>query len=333
MNSIWETTSLDGDPRFIVGYRKASGLMDCYNIEIHRDLFPDLRQIARAALGFLGRSTGRPYAPFGALEEDEHFVLERSEIPRPVQKTKRGLSRDHSRSEDANSPDELFGVAEALRIIDETDHHPVLSAADLREASRFNLYAISFHIGNSFMGFIRQANPRRSLRPGLRYLQYGDTLKRMEQPDIVIDEKIDIVVAPEDVAIVSDGSVQVLFRDVDLVMQQVGVNVDAVCRALGVCIPVTANSLDVLRIACSSGPRNAKRLHHLVHSRLPHLALDSSTFLAALGQRQLGHLIVDGQLQLTESDVPDFLDFVEGRFFDDDHSPETRRADRFSPRS
>ena len=248
-------------------------------------------------------------------------------------KNRRGLTRDDSLSADANGPDELFGVAEALRIIDETDQHPVLSAADLRQVSRFNLYAISFHISNSFVGFIRQANPRRSLKPGLRYLQYGDTLKRMEQPDIVIDERVDIVVGPEDVAIISDGSVQVLFRDVDLVMQHVDPNVDAVDAALNECIPLTAGSLDALRIACNSGPRNARRLHNLVYGRLADLDLDSSAFLKALEQRKLGHLVVDGELQLKQSDVPDFLDFVEGRFFDDDHSPETRRADRFSPRT
>lgn len=333
MNSIWETVSLDSDPRFIVGYRKASGLMDCYNINIHRDLFTDLRQIGLATLAFLDRSTGRPYAPFGALEEDEYFMLGRSDIPRPAQpKARRELIRDDLRSASATSPDELFGVAEALRIIDETDQHPELSSADLRGASRFNLYAISFHIGNSFVGFIRQANPRRSLKPGLRYLQYGDTLKRMEHPDIVIDEAVDIVVAPEEVAVISETSVQVLFRDVNLVMQQVGVNADAVGEALSRCVPLDADSLDALRIVCDGGPRNAKRLHNLVHTRLPDLELDSSTFIAALEQRQLDHLIVDGQLRLAASDVANFLDFLEGRFFDDDHSAETRRADRFSPR-
>ena len=333
MDDTWQTTSLDSDPRFIVGYRKTSGLMDCYVMELHQDLFRDLREIGRASLDYLGRSTERPYAPFGALEEDQYFVLKRNDIPRPVQTRKRrGLARDNARSAGDTSPDELHGVAEALRIIDETDQHPVLSPADLHEASRFNLYAISFHVSNGFFGFIRQANPRRSLKPGLRYLQYGDTLKRMQRPDVVIDDKVDIIVSPEDIAIISDKSVQVLFRDIDIVMQHVDVNAAKVGLAFDTCIPVTAGSLDALRLVCSHGPRNAKRLHDLAHIRLPHLALNRSRFLAALSQRQLDHLVANGQLHLTESDVPDFLDFVEGRLFDDDHSPETRRADRFSPR-
>ena len=334
MDNTWQTMSLDSDPRFIVGYRKNSGLIDCYNMELHQDLFADLRQIGRAALDYLGRSIERPYAPFGALEEDEYFLLGRSEIPRPVQtRKKQELAPDNARTGGETNPDQLHGVAEALRIIDETDRHPVLSPVDFHEGSRFNLYAISFQVGNDFVGFIRQANPRRSLKPGLRYFQYGDTLKRMEQPDVVIDEKVDIIVSPENIAIVSEKSVQVLFRDVDIVMQQVDVNVDEVSVALRLCLPVTAGGLDALRIVCSRGPRNAKRLHDLVHIRFPLVALNSSTFLTALRQRQLGHLVANDRLHLTENDVPDFLDFVEGRLFDDDHSPETRRADRFSPRN
>ena len=334
MGETWQTRSLDGDPRFIVGYRKPSGLMDCYNMDIHQDLFGDLREIGRAALDYLNRSIERPYAPFGALEEDEYFVVGRNDIPNPVQARKtREIAPDNARSISVTTTDELHGVAEALRIIDETDQHRVLSPADLSEESKFNLYAISFRVGNDFIGFIRQANPRRSLKPGIRYLQYGDTLKKMERPDVVIDDKIDIVVSSEDVAIISDKSVQVLFRDVDIVMQQVGANVNAVGVALGTCLPLTAGCVDALRVVCSRGPRNAKRLHDLVHMRLPSVALNSSKFLSALGQRHLGHLVANGQLNLMESDVPDFLDFVEGRLFEDDHSPETRRADRFSPRN
>ena len=327
------TSSLDNDPRFIVGYRKPSGLMDCYIIDIHQDLFEDFREIGRDTLDYLSRSTERPYAPFGAMEDDQYFTLERSDVPSPAPTgNEGGLARNDSRLADDTTPHELHGVAEALRIIDETDQHPVLSPADLHSKSKLNLYAISFQIDNGFVGFIRQANPRRSLKPGLRYLQYGDTLKRMQHPDIVIDERVDIVVSPGDVAIISEKSVQVLFRDINIVMQNVAVNVDNVQSALSTCIAFTTGSIDALRLVCNRGPRNAKRLHDLVQSRLPNLDLDHSGFLAALQQRQLDHFVHNGQLHLTESDIPDFLDFVEGRLFDDDHSPETRRADRYSTR-
>lgn len=324
----WQTISLDSDPRFIVGYRKSSGVMDCYRMDIHQDLFVDFRKIGRAALDYLAISTERPYAPFGALEEDEYFVLGRSEIPRP--RKKREQPSDIERPASGTTTDD--GVAEALRVIDETDQHTDLLPKDLNEESRFNLYAISFKVSGGFIGFIRQASPRRSLSPGLRYLQYGDALRKMKSPDAVIDEKIDIVVSPQDVAIMSDRSVQVLFRDVDIVMQNVDANVAKVGSAFHQCVPITARGLNALRSACNIGPRNAKRLHDLVNGRLPQVALNQSQFLGKLTQRQLGHLVANGQLDLSESDVPGFFDFIEGRLFDDDHSPETRRADRFSPR-
>ena len=52
----------------------------------------------------------------------------------------------------------------------------------------------------------------------------------------------------------------------------------------------------------------------------------------ALAAHQLDHLLVGGELDLEEDSIPSFLDFLEGRFFHDDHTQEPRRADRFSKR-
>ena len=50
----------------------------------------------------------------------------------------------------------------------------------------------------------------------------------------------------------------------------------------------------------------------------------------ALAAHQLDHLLVGGELDLEEDSIPSFLDFLEGRFFHDDHTQEPCRADRFS---
>ena len=52
----------------------------------------------------------------------------------------------------------------------------------------------------------------------------------------------------------------------------------------------------------------------------------------ALAAHQLDHLLVGGEFDLAEDSFHSFPDFLEGRFFHDDHTQEPRRADRFSKR-
>lgn len=53
---------------------------------------------------------------------------------------------------------------------------------------------------------------------------------------------------------------------------------------------------------------------------------------ALLQKRGLEQAIKDGELRLTDDNVSDFLDVVEGRLFNDDVTGEERRADSYSPR-
>ena len=321
MAALWDFEVID-DPRFIVGYRKASGKIDCYRIDIHRDIFGDFREVAESAQDHLRQSEPRDYAPFGALEENEYFFIAANQIP----------VRETSGDRTTRQKPGVHEMAEALRIVNETDQHPVLSSNDLRSDTRFNLYVLSFRVEGGYLGFIRKLNPRKSFKPGLRYFQYGDTLKKVDQPDFVIDDLVDVVISPTEVAILTESVVPILFRDVQLAMQSVNANVTTVVTEFAGCLPISPAGVDALRRNCSRGPRNAKRLYDLIHYRLAGITLNSQSIGAALSARNLGHLLVNDELHLSDTSVSDFFDFIEGRLFDDDHTPEARRADRFSAR-
>ena len=341
MPAPWPDLSLNGDPRLIVGNRKGSGLIDCYRVDIHEDTFEEFRDIADTAVSRIAELTRRPYAHFGSLEEDEYFALDNASIPnRPRPKRRRKAATDSATEEGAAPESSSQGpspgsdeVAAALRIVAETDQHPVLSAEGLRRGLKLNLYMISYPTDAGFLGFIRRTGPQRSIAPGLRFFQYGDTLKRVTQPDFVFDDRVDIIVGPDEVAIFSDSAVQVLFRDVQLVMESVTENVHKVVSRFDQHLPLTPGGADALRTMCAKGPRIAKRLNDLVQHRLSDLTLEPETTATALSSHRLGHLLINKTLDLAEESIPSFLDFLEGRLYHDDHTQEPRRADRYSTRS
>src|SRR6266571_2385935 len=88
---------------------------------------------------------------------------------------------------------EAYEIASALAMIRECDRHPPMNAEKLRDADP-SLYAIVFESGGEYVGFVRNVSPRRPVKPGLRYLQYGDTLRKIEPPDLAIDDSVDLVV-------------------------------------------------------------------------------------------------------------------------------------------
>ena len=340
MPAPWSGTSLDGEPRFIVGFRKGSGLINCYRVDIHQDTFREFRGIAQAAISRIPSLTRRPYDYFGALEEDEYFALDMRRIPsRPIRTARKksalkrtaqvGMALDSSQTPSTPGTEE---AAAALRMVAQTDEHLVLTADELRGGLNLNLYMISFPIDSGFLGFIRRTGPHRSLAPGLRYFQYGDTLRRMSQPDFVLDNRVDMIVGPDEVAVFSNTVVQVLFRDVRLVMGSVNDNVQRLGFAFSEHLPLTPEGTEALRRFANRGPRNAKRLHDLTQYRLGDLRLDPAAISEDLASHQLDRLVVDGELALSDESIPSYLDYLEGRLFHDDHTREPRRADRYSTR-
>ena len=315
MPAPWPELNLNEDPRLVVGFRKGSGLIDCYQVQIHEDTFDEFRQIATGAISRIPNLTRRPYDYFGALEEDEYFSLANTAIP--------------TRSRRTPGAEE---TAAALRIVAQTDQHPLLPADRLRAGLRLNFYMMSFPTPTGFLGFIRQTAPQRSVKPGLRYFQYGDTLKRVRQPDFIFDDRIDLIVGPDELAIFSNTVVQVLFRDVGVVMGSVTGNINVIADTHHQDLPLSIEGKEALRNYGNKGPRNAKRLHDLCQYRLTELKSDPAAVMSDLHNHDLDQLIVNGELCLTEESVSHYLDYLEGRLFHDDHTHDPRRADRFSRR-
>jgi hypothetical protein len=316
----WHDVDLAGDPRLLLGQRKSSKRIDVKRIEVHQDLFEDLRSIAQRAVAEIQRRDAKQYSTFASKTGDDYFDVDVSDIPQ---------RRNRRKKED---DPEAYEIASALAMVAECDNHPIMSATELRNANP-SLYAIVFESHGEYVGFIRNSSPRRPVRAGLKYLQYGDALRRIDPPDLAIDDDIDLVVAADRCAVITPSAFTTLFGDVGVAFQQVPANVTAIADALKQVIPLSPKTVSALSSTCGGRISDAKRLHHIVSQRKEALkSLGSQEMKALLERRGLDGAVQQGELMLIDDNISDFLDLVEGRLFDDDVTGEERRADSYSPR-
>lgn len=316
----WGVVDVSGDPRLLLGQRKASRRIEVHRVDVHQDLHEDLRSIAQLALDELQQREPKTYSTFASKTSDDYFDVDVSDIPQ---------RRDRRKRED---DPEAYEIASALAMVAECDNHPVMSADELRSADP-TLYAIVFETQAKYVGFIRNSSPKRPVRPGLKYLQYGNVLKKVDPPDLAIDDQIDLVVAEDRCAVMAPEAFTTLFGDVGIAFQRVPENISAISGALDAVIPLTTDSETALAARCGRRISDARRLHHIVTQRLADLkALTPKDMRALLERRGLKACIQKGKLEIGDAVVSEFLDLIEGRLFADDVTGEERRADAYSPR-
>lgn len=318
MGWAWASMDLSGQPRMLLGRRKSSKRFDVNRVEIHMDLFDEVRSICRSSLAELDSREAKPYFPFATATADDYLELDITNLPQRHDKRKKN--------------DAALEPAAALSLVADTDRHVSLTAAELRDAAP-SMYAFSFKVAEGYVGFIRNTSPRRRVNPGLRFLKFEDTLRRMESPDLAIDDTIDLVVTPSRIAILSLSTFNTLFGDVRVAFEKVPEHTGVVANALANSIPLSAESVKAIGARCERRVVDAKRLNHIATERSAALAaLKTQELTELLSKRGLKGLVKSGNLHVTDESASEFLDVIEGRLFEDDLTREPRRADSYSPR-
>lgn len=123
-----------------------------------------------------------------------------------------------------------------------------------------------------------------------------------------------------------------MISNLEVVFASVSTNVDSIEAALATSLPLSPPSLKALRSIGSKKMSVARRLDLLV-PRLAKIEQDPKKFRAHI--KKFGFNPADfvdrkGQLIFTDENVEQFLDFAEGRVYEDELGLEQRRADRFS---
>jgi hypothetical protein len=183
------------------------------------------------------------------------------------------------------------------------------------------------------IAFVRQWNPQRGFSPGRLLLAYQDTLSRVDDPLFNFDMTFDLVVAPDEIVVLSTTAFNRVFADLDLLGAQVPDQATQLNTDLGK--KLSATGLEFLTTTCQSRPRLAQRLRRVAQAA--HLASVTEDSLSdALERHGLGRDRFGSgpevELQSTD-DVVVFLDMLEQLYFEADFTGEPRRADRYSTRT
>jgi hypothetical protein len=314
----------------ILGRRSGTREIDAVDAAVHKDLFSELRKPCEALLQKIEQTSARQYEAHAAIEpDDEHFVLELDHLPKQPEPR---ASRHSPGGGDEENHDRTAALVRTLR-------SPLgLRQLDARGIRDFKamFYSIAFQQADgSWINFIKKTDPRRLLKPGRLWLRYEAPLRRVEEPDLVVESEVDVVLGPTHLASFSGRIIKDLFTDVHLALQQADGYVDGVASALGPDLPISDESLRILRKLAGQKFSIARRLY-LLQEGLVGTDIKPSQIRAALLKHKIEptELINENdQFIFDETSVSRFLDVLEERYFETDWTNESRRADRFSRRS
>ncbi|RVX44903.1 hypothetical protein EDD27_7670 [Nonomuraea polychroma] len=322
--------TLDGTPYLVLGRRKGRRDMEARRVVIHEDLHEPLWELSLHALERVRAGNARSYEPNAELElGEEYFLLDLDEIPEQPEKPSRGKKADLTPEDD--NQDRTAALIRALRDVGVLD---ILDPHELPEFTPTLFYSVAWQqADDTWVHFIRKTNPRQVFKPGLKWLGYGDTLKRIADPAMVIDDLIDMILTADQLAAFSGQHLKTLFTDVHIVLQDVPKYVDTVAKILDEeSIGITEDAKTALLAASKKRVSFAARLYRL-QERLAEIRLDLNRLgkVMDLHTIDIGSLLDgEGKIHFQEDQAGLFLDVLDGRLFKDDWTGEPRRADRYS---
>lgn len=325
---------LTGEPTFLVGWRKGKRLL-AGKVPVHEDVFDDLRGVCEKAQSLIARYDKRVYEPEAQLEKGEqYFVIPTSDLPSPPSGRHAHPQLSKEAQSDGEEPeDELEAVSDIVALVGSSELEEI-PATSLKDGS-FSFYALVWPQENGVAAFIKKTSPTALIRPGYVYLKWGNTLKKIESPDLVLHSTVDVIITPDRVYALDQTAFQQLFADVKITLQDVPQKVRALAAVLPEDSPLSAAAMATLVTHCGTRPSHAARLRRLA-PRLAELELSGEKIRAVLekhGVDPATFLNEKNEFDFAASDVGKFLDMLDGRWFADDLSGEPRRADRFSRRT
>jgi Domain of unknown function (DUF4868) len=280
-----------------------------------------MRDECRDTLIRLGEKQGRPYSGVPAIEEDEFLSL-------PLR------ADDAGRTGAGPLSDEMLDAAELVNLARDAFARTDFLSRDELKGGSWLFYAVVAKLRDSGdpIAFVKQYNPRRGFKTGRLVTAYRNTLSKFDDPIFNFDFDFDVIVAPDEIAILRMTAFERVFSDLDVLGAGVPDDISSLAADLGVEFSSTA--ADALTAACQQRATLARRLKRV--ARAAHLKnVTRRSLRDALARHGLSRdLFGRGQ----ELEIPDdehagvLLDMLEDLYYEGDFSGEHRRADRYSPR-
>jgi hypothetical protein len=319
----WAAYSLEPGAELIVGWRPEPDHLDAATVVLAGRMATSLEGMAAAALVRLASLTRRDYAGSPYVEPGEEYLA--------VPTASLRLPGQTGAPTASPGPDESELLSELHRLVKGT-LTTSLSKNDLREG-HYLFYAVVCAIKPSHerIGFVRQVDPHKAAKVGGALGLLGDQgLHEVTDPLFIFDGDFDLIVAPDETAVLRLEAFNRLFADLGLLTQAAPANATLVCQSVGKVSPAAVTALGVAAAARRSFARRLQRL--AAPGALP-TPITPTSLKSAMRRHGLDPaLIVSGNI--IDFGVPDagrFLDLLEQIYYETDFTREHRRADRYSP--
>jgi hypothetical protein len=316
----WSAVLLEPGAELIIGWRPHRSRLDAAAIELSRDVAAELRSMCTSALEQLAGLTRRPYGGVPYIERDEEYLA----VPAAdLHRTDGGHDAD---AEDYGTA----GFSDLQRLV-ATAGLPPVSVGELREG-HYLLYAVICveELTGDRIAFVRQTNPHRVAKPGGFMALLGrEGLQRLEDPVFVFEAGFDLVVAPDEVAVLRLEAFNRMFADLNTLALAAPANAKVIASTVQ---HMTPKAVRALAAAAAARPSLARRLQRLARPGAvpPVTAADIARAMASHGL-DAADLVSGESIVFSEDGAPVFLDLIEQLYYETDFTGEHRRSDRYSP--
>jgi hypothetical protein len=316
----WSSVVLVPGAELIVGWRPERSRLDAAAVELSTEVAAELRELCVATLEQLASMVRRAYGGSPYIEPDEEYLAV------PATQLPRTAIAGPNRPDD----DDASGLSDLERLV-ATEGLPTLSREELRDA-RYLFYAVICTAQGSRqrIGFVRQADPHRVAKTGgLMTLLGREGLQHLKDPVFVFDAGYDLVVSPEESAVLRLETFNRMFADLNTLASAAPVNAKLISAAVH---QMTPAAVDTLGRAAAARPTLARRLQRLTRpGAAPDITPgDLSTAMTRHGLNP-ADVITNDEIAFTDDKAALFLDLLEQLYYETDFTREHRRSDRYSP--
>jgi hypothetical protein len=315
----WPALSLVPGAELIVGWRPRRSRLDAAAIELSRDVASEMQAMCRGTLDHIAGLIRRPYGGAPYIEPGEEYlaipVTELAAVPVRARTIE---------------DDEATGLSDLQRLVTTPGLAP-LSRTDLQDG-RYLFYAVicTEQGTGQRIGFTRQTDPHRVARAGGLTALFGqEGLRRLEDPVFVFEAGFDLVISPDEVAVLRLEAFNRMFADLNTLALAAPANASKVAGLVGQVAPA---AVEALAHAAAARPSVARRLQRLAQAgTVP--SVTSQDLSRAMTKHGLDpvQLVAGDEITFRQEQAAVFLDLIEQLYYETDFTGEHRRSDRYSP--
>ena len=314
----WSALTLAPGAELIVGWRPRRSRLDAAAVELSQSVAREMQSMCRAELDHIGRLVRRPYAGSPYIEPGEEYLAV------PITELASTTAPAH-----AVDTDQAADLSDLQRLVTTPGLSP-LSRTDLQDG-RYLFYTVicTEQDTGQRIGFVRQSDPHRIARTGALMTAFGqEGLRRLEDPVFAFEIGFDLIVGPDEVAVLRIETFNRMFADLNTLAMAAPANARKIAKAVS---QMTPAAVEALASAAAARPSLARRLQRLANTgAVPSLTPGDMSKAMLKHELDPAQLVTGDEITFPQEHAPVFLDLIEQLYYETDFTGEHRRSDRYS---